>query len=66
MALAVGFAAGAESTWLDYNLASKLAHLVALIATIGTFSTTCITAGTFHVDPPADDPPRQRSGGRNR
>ena len=32
MALAIGFAAGAESTWLDYNLVSKLTHLTALIA----------------------------------
>ncbi len=31
MALSVYFAAGAESTWLDYNLVSKLTHLAALI-----------------------------------
>lgn len=30
--------------------------LVALVATIGSFSMTCITAGTFGVDPPADNP----------
>jgi hypothetical protein len=31
-------------------------HLVALVAAIGAFSMTCITAGTFQIDPPADDP----------
>jgi 4-carboxymuconolactone decarboxylase len=30
--------------------------LVALVATIGSFSMTCITAGTFGVDAPADNP----------
>ena len=30
--------------------------LVALVATVGSFSMTCITAGTFKIDPPADDP----------
>ena len=30
--------------------------LVALVATIGSFSMTCITAGTFGIDPPADNP----------
>ena len=42
------YAAAEKSLGLD--------HLVALIATVGTFSTTCITAGTFQIDPPADDP----------
>ena len=32
MALAVYFAAGAESTWFDYSLVAKLTHLTALIA----------------------------------
>jgi hypothetical protein len=31
-------------------------HLVALVAAIGAFSMTCITAGTFQIDPPANDP----------
>src|SRR6476659_5885699 len=31
-------------------------HLVALVAVIGAFSMTCITAGTFQIDPPANDP----------
>lgn len=30
--------------------------LVALVATIGSFSMTCMTAGTFQIDPPADNP----------
>jgi hypothetical protein len=29
---------------------------VALVAVIGAFSMTCITAGTFQIDPPANDP----------
>jgi 4-carboxymuconolactone decarboxylase len=33
-----------------------LDSLVALVATTGSFSTTCITAGTFQIDPPADNP----------
>jgi len=31
-------------------------HLVALVAVIGAFSMTCITAATFQIDPPANDP----------
>lgn len=30
--------------------------LVAVVASIGSFSMTCMTAGTFKIDPPADDP----------
>jgi hypothetical protein len=33
-----------------------LESLVALVATTGSFSMTCITAGTFQIDPPANDP----------
>lgn len=33
-----------------------LDSLVALVATTGSFSTTCITAGTFQIDPPAENP----------
>lgn len=42
-----------------YAAAAKIMgeeSLVALVATTGTFSTTCIVAGTFQIDPPADDP----------
>ncbi len=30
--------------------------LVALIAATGAFSMTCMTANTFGIDPPADNP----------
>jgi 4-carboxymuconolactone decarboxylase len=43
----------------SYAAAEKtmgLEHLVALVAAIGAFSMTCITAGTFQIDPPANDP----------
>jgi 4-carboxymuconolactone decarboxylase len=43
----------------SYAAAEKtmgLESLVALVATTGSFSTTCITAGTFQIDPPADNP----------
>src|SRR5215470_3995513 len=30
--------------------------LVALVAAVGAFSMTCITAATFQIDPPANDP----------
>ena len=43
----------------SYAAAEKvmgLEHLVALVATVGSFSMTCLTAATFQVAPPADDP----------
>lgn len=43
----------------SYAAAEKtmgLDSLVALVATTGSFSTTCITAGTFQIDAPADNP----------
>jgi 4-carboxymuconolactone decarboxylase len=43
----------------SYTAAEKtmgLESMVALVATVGGFSTTCITAGTFKIDPPADNP----------
>jgi 4-carboxymuconolactone decarboxylase len=43
----------------SYAAAEKtlgLESLVALVALTGSFSMTCITAGTFRIDPPADDP----------
>jgi 4-carboxymuconolactone decarboxylase len=33
-----------------------LEGLVALVATIGSFSMTCMTAATFGIEPPADNP----------
>jgi 4-carboxymuconolactone decarboxylase len=43
----------------SYAAAEKtmgLDSLVALVATTGSFSTTCITAGSFQIDPPAENP----------
>ena len=43
----------------SYAAAEKslgLEHLVALVATVGSFSMTCITTATFQVPPPADNP----------
>ena len=43
----------------SYAAAEKvmgLEHLVALVATVGSFSMTCLTAATFQVAPPANDP----------
>jgi 4-carboxymuconolactone decarboxylase len=43
----------------SYAAAEKtmgLESLVALVATVGAFSTTCMTANTFAIDPPADNP----------
>ena len=42
-----------------YSAAEKtmgLESLVALVASIGSFSMTCMTANTFGIDPPADNP----------
>jgi 4-carboxymuconolactone decarboxylase len=43
----------------SYAAAEKtlgLEHLVALVATVGSFSMTCLTAATFQIAPPADNP----------
>jgi hypothetical protein len=42
-----------------YTAAEKtmgLESLVALVASIGSFSMTCMTANTFGIDPPAANP----------
>jgi hypothetical protein len=44
---------------MSYAAAEKamgLEHLVALVATVGSFSMTCLTAATFQIDPPPNDP----------
>jgi hypothetical protein len=33
-----------------------LESLVALVAAVGSVSMTCLTAGTFEIDPPATNP----------
>ena len=45
-----------DATYAAAEKTMGLDSLVALVATTGTFSTTCITAGTFQIDPPADNP----------
>jgi len=43
----------------SYAAAEKtmgLESLVALVATVGSFSMTCLTAATFQIDPPAANP----------
>lgn len=46
----------AEASYAAAERALGEESLVALIATIGSFSMTCITAATFQIDPPADNP----------
>ena len=33
-----------------------LEHLVALVAAVGSFTMTCLTAGAFQIPPPAENP----------
>ena len=45
-----------DATYAAAEKAMGLEHLVALIATTGNFSMTCMTANTFGIDPPAENP----------
>ena len=48
-----------ETTLIVLPAAEKamgLESLVALVATTGNFSMTCMTAATFGIEPPADNP----------
>ena len=45
-----------NETYAAAEKALGLEHLIALIATAGSFSMTCLTANTFEVDAPADAP----------
>jgi 4-carboxymuconolactone decarboxylase len=45
-----------DATYAAAEKTMGLESLVALVATTGSFSMTCITAGTFQIDPPANDP----------
>ena len=45
-----------DETYAAAEKALGLEHLVALVATVGSFSMTCMTAGTFQIAPPADNP----------
>ncbi len=45
-----------DETYAAAEAAMGLKDLVALVASIGSFSTTCMTANTFGIDPPAANP----------
>ena len=45
-----------DGTYAAAEKALGLESLVALVASTGSFSMTCLTAGAFEVDPPADNP----------
>jgi 4-carboxymuconolactone decarboxylase len=45
-----------DATYAAAEKTMGLDSLVALVATTGSFSTTCITAATFHIEPPAANP----------
>ena len=39
-----------------FDAVDELKRLMAPVATVGSFSMTCLTAATFQIDPPANDP----------
>ena len=45
-----------DETYTAAEKAMGLESLVALTASIGSFSMTCMTANTFGIDPPAANP----------
>ncbi|MEA3025073.1 MAG: 4-carboxymuconolactone decarboxylase [Alphaproteobacteria bacterium] len=45
-----------DETYAAAEQTMGLEHLVALVATTGSFSMTCLTANSFQVTPPADNP----------
>ena len=45
-----------DATYAAAEKTMGLKDLVALIAVTGSFSMTCLTANTFGIDPPADNP----------
>ena len=45
-----------DKTYAEAEKTMGLTDLIALVATTGSFSTTCITTATFQVAPPADNP----------
>ncbi|MGB6537053.1 MAG: hypothetical protein WBF58_13940 [Xanthobacteraceae bacterium] len=45
-----------DETYAAAEKTMGLEGLVALVASIGSFSMTCMTAGTFAIDPPAENP----------
>lgn len=45
-----------KATYAAAEKTLGLEHLIALVALVGSFSMTCLTANTFEVDPPPDAP----------
>ena len=45
-----------DATYQSAEQTMGLEGLVALVAAVGSFSMTCLTAGTFEIDPPAGNP----------
>ena len=45
-----------DATYAAAEKTLGLESLVALVATTGSFSMTCMTANTFAIEPPADNP----------
>jgi 4-carboxymuconolactone decarboxylase len=45
-----------EQSYAAAEKAMGLESLVTLVSAVGAFSMTCITAATFQIDPPANDP----------
>jgi 4-carboxymuconolactone decarboxylase len=45
-----------DQTYAAAEKTMGLESLVALVASIGSFSMTCMTAGTFGIEPPAANP----------
>jgi 4-carboxymuconolactone decarboxylase len=45
-----------DETYAAAEKTMGLESFVALVASIGSFSMTCLTANTFGIDPPADNP----------
>jgi 4-carboxymuconolactone decarboxylase len=45
-----------DETYAAAEKALGLDHLVALVATTGSFSMTCLTTNTFQIAPPAENP----------
>ena len=45
-----------DATYAAAEKAMGLESLVALVASIGSFSMTCMTAATFGIEPPAANP----------
>jgi 4-carboxymuconolactone decarboxylase len=45
-----------DATYAAAETAMGLESLVALVATTGSFSMTCMTANTFGIEPPAENP----------